>query len=563
MRICSTLGLPIILIFAFVAGCEALPSDTVFQKLASGEDIACSAKRGCDASRQCLAERCVGVSSASMPLVMRFTYPEALHAPVVVQGEFQPGQSFGTFLQPALVAAAIQVKYHDVPVAGVATFLSRTGSAALDYTQTVELMRDTDANAAARLNLVPGQYDVIVSPSNMANQYNYPTMVFYGIEVKPGHDMVSLDVETGAEATRFPEESYWGGRVTGIIELSGIDDSEFVGEIGLRLQEVDAPASSATFPICRDGRCTAYYELLLPPQRYDVERIYDVQVILKPTPRLTITKKLSFVSLGLSSDFQEKYYSFVLSPMAVDALAAQTITGRLHSAAGLSSGKASVAVACQSRSKDMRWFSTAHEVTDAHGHFTVDMPVLPDSDDVTCKGEVIFDQANAHGSMAAVPLQWEENSIAIEIYPKAVYSGIVTSAEGKPVRDARVTAKPVEASMGTLETTTNDKGYFSLKLDTMAYEVLFEPPARTGMPSHRQMLSRQVEPREKESIVLKRPDMIYGQCMDSSGKPISGVWVDAFWMDSLGELHQLASGQSDDDGLFRLFVVPTDSLVGM
>lgn len=151
--------------------------------------------------------------------------------------------------------------------------------------------------------------------------------------------------------------------------------------------------------------------------------------------------------------------------------------------------------------------------------------------------------------------------------PKHTLEGQIMDHHGEPVAGARVTFRPDgladEKFRDRLKVTvrTNADGRFAVQLDRFDHEMLIRPPADSGLPRSREMLTYE-RLREDKSVQVRlaEPLLLEGSVLGAAADdaaPIPGTSVNAYLKQD-GEQVTLGKATTGPRGSFRM-VVPASA----
>lgn len=548
-----TKALALLLLPTWLWACSSELMDGNDLAMVPGSDLECINVSKCAASSQCIANRCVAVSQASIPITLRLSNPQNPHAPLLLETEFVPGQSLGTFGQPDLVDTSLRVQYQKAYIGGVADFSRQSKFSSLIGSQSLSLSSNDNKQTNPKLALIPGVYDITVFPAQSSTQDQYPTMFFPDVEIDGREDLLTLNLDQKVSSSES-QKPYWLTTATGVVNVEGVSD------VDIRLQDRNSPASTARIPICVANVCNPSFEALLPPQAYDSTRSYDVIASIKALPTLVISEKLAQFDASSSSS-KSMRGNLVIPPVEIKPFSVLTIQGKIVSTINKSTSNATVVLTAMSTDGRHKWISTAHEPSDVEGYFRIDIPQYAKNNDFEYLVSLVFEASNPHATEYFSYNFSESESFELTAKAKYHYRGVVSGAEKKQfVEGATVVASPIGqyGNNETIETVTDVAGAFSLALDAIPYSISITPPKRMGLPAYVDSFL----PERGDVFVdatLKAADLIYGTCINSDGEGVRDVRVEVFVdMPKLLLPVRIASSVSDDEGVFRLFVPALD-----
>ncbi len=541
-----------------------------------GEDVGVPALRECSTHGDCLdglecqARFCVDPAVSVTPIALQLTLSGSASEPPrqVSQLEHVPGEQLPDIIVQPLLGVNVEVTRRTEPIAATVRFRSQRSIAGT----TLDVWAETGSQGA-RLELVPGTYEVNVRPSE---ESGLPGRSYYGVEIKGelgrgGMQTVALPlVDINADERLVV--------VRGTLHLSYMKRD---GEVPARLvrvkaRTVDGQHTSSSAVTCpgSEEACEGAFELVLPAQKLSERREY--QLLIEPTQEGQALPKMTLAGFSVSPE--QLAAANVLTSDSVELVLEKQVAhgipdfspvhgvvvgrGELQPVAGaIVSARGTIGLA-----REIEFAATAASPTDAQGAFTLMLPTVVDlAHDLTVT--VTVEQSSPYASGHFDRFSLSDAGLQLVLDRKRLLNGVVFARDTLvPAAKVNVMARPVGdgfAAGNQASTDTSADGAFVLRLEPGLHELIFRPPSQLLLPRliQRVYVEGASEPSAK-IFVLGRSSVVFGRVLLPDQEPAVGVGVEVFAVRDEGMRAVLiGSGSTDGAGIYRIIVPNPDDFL--
>lgn len=583
----SSLVLSLVCLVSHVAGCESLPPSTKVGALEYGADAKCADDSQCADGDSCLAGRCANAVGESYEIALKLTYPDAVDAPVTVYRDFVPGESLGTFTRPELLTGTMTIAFLGGDVAGTAVFTPHDAWNGIENAHAFSLSQGKTEYA-----VYPGKYDIVFYPASTETE-TLPVMIFDDISIENSGQELRFRVENPRGVFPQSENVWWSQMIAATFEIAktsskedekkpgdhgngsgesakednaALEGAAFRPQVQFRIVDADFGIISTQYSMdLSDKECVFYLpDFLLPPQRST--RRYVFKLVYQLTPFLQLTQTIGeFISefdspggcLGVCHMNSTLNY-------VIDGWKSRSFKGQIMAPSAITPANGTVSITATDAEGKIQWKTSAQTPTSSDGYFVFDYPDI-DCEVLGCqmsyKVDVSYDDDHALASESFV-FDALEDLKAIPVKPKTAVAGTVYSHNGKPLSQVTVSFKPRNTdSSAVIETQTDVNGYYNVRLNHRLYDVAFIPVKSSGVSQEFSRLDVSDLNEIEYDFSFRRPNLVYGNIVDSEYHGIEGVRLDAYIRTEDGVVRRVASSESDADGVFRLFVPSRESVI--
>lgn len=555
---------------AAALGCESIPEAASHAELVYGSEAKCDDARQCSGSSLCMLGFCASDKGASYDVALKLTYPDAVGNPKTYYRSFAPGSELGVFSLPEVAQGRMTVWFEDRQIEGTAFFAQHGAWNGADEPKTFVL-----SSQKSEFSVYASVYDIAFSPSP-ADGIVYPSMVFDSVAVDADHSDLTFRIthESAPEKSPAKDPDASSGAIerwSGLLSLtyvycdssaknnnpsgSELTSDGFNPQVTLRAADMDQSANMTQITLDlaelkETGRGTI--DILLPPQRRDSLRKYRLTAVYRLTQSLQMQESLGVFELGSFGAASVSAKEIALRPFE-----SREFVGQLTAPPGANPGNAVVTVSASDKNGDLTWKSTAEAPASSDGYFVFDYPAnacASDACHMTYNVHVTYEDEHALAS-ESFAFDDMQSLKSIPVTAKTPISGVVYAEDGVTgLSGITVSFTPTNGeSSRAIEAVTDSGGRYSASLNHRHYDVSVIPARSSGLP----IAFDSVDVAGSEAMIrdfrFSQPTLIFGTCLDDKGLPASEVRTDIYVQSKTGTIVKIASSQTDDSGLFRLF----------